>query len=178
MLESGTWIISKEWWKPSVGLFRKRPPWANEDVAGRVERRKKVLSNNNFLFFSISFSSSHTLYIPVVCSLYISPCCLNSFDSNVNVDNSIFGNTLKQTYVSCFRCIISYNRFYCSAQCNSLLWKAVCFASSWKYLGLIDETFWAQILKYRHYFFILTEWLNEMLAHWGNQRIVLLFICL
>lgn len=62
MLESWTWTISKERWKPSVGLFRKRPPWADEEVAGRVERRKKALSNNYPLFFSTLFYPSHFIF--------------------------------------------------------------------------------------------------------------------
>lgn len=90
----------------------------DEDVAERVERRKKALSNNKshlFLHVLLPFS----LYISILCTsafaLYISACCVNSFDFNVNVDQSNFGNTFKEKYISGCCCSFCYNRFNCPA---------------------------------------------------------------
>lgn len=67
MLERGTWIISKEWWKPSVGLFRKSPPWADEDVAGRVEKEKESGFQTTVPLFFLH------LILPLVHTLYFYP---------------------------------------------------------------------------------------------------------
>lgn len=53
----------------------------DEDVAERVERRKKALSNSkSHLFLRVVLPLSHFICFQPF-ALYISACCVNSFDS-------------------------------------------------------------------------------------------------
>jgi len=70
----------------------KRPPWADEDVAGRVERRKKALLIHILppcLHLILPFS--HTLNFHPILSV---------LDFNVIVVKNVFGNMFKETTFS------------------------------------------------------------------------------
>ncbi len=132
MLESGTWIISKEWWKPSVGLFRKRPPWVDEDVARRAERRKKALSNNNpFSFSFFLLPLSHTLYFHSPFSVLLLLLCTSPpVVWTVLIlmwmsTKALFGTAFKETYVSRCFCSICVSLFV-TEMFSSGVWSCGC----------------------------------------------------